>query len=277
MKTDSKKDIVIAALKEMASESRYRDEGERFPSERNLAKRFGIGRNVLREAMITLESMGIIEKKERQGVFVKSQNTDGIAQNLQYMQIPPVEFMPMQMEVRMMLEVPAVQLAAVRRTAEDLEKLWKCHAEFAATPFSTPEEELANAKWEALLHHLETEAAHNPLLSRINESIAGIVERNNAFVHHHVLKDTGWFEHITEQHRTIIQAIEDGNSLLAGETLRTHLVEAYESIKKNYPQYLLGTKKIYWEAIPRSDRQGPCKKDAALHRGQSSLLRNRPK
>ena len=248
MKPDNKKDAVIAALIKLAKEEPYRA-GSRFPPERELAKQLGVGRNVLREGMIALEAMGIIEKKERLGVFVKASATEGIMDSLQHIQVPPIEFMPMQMEVRMMISVPAVELAAVRRTDEDLEKLWKCFEDFSNAPFSSPEEELVNAKWEALLHHLEAEAAHNTLLSRINESISSLIERNNAFVHHHVLKNPGWFEHIKEQHRLIIQAIEDKQPHTAGKILREHIIESYEAIRASYPQYFTTGTKIYWEAV----------------------------
>lgn len=251
MKPDSKKDSVIAALIQLAGEKQYK-EGNRFPPERELAKRLSVGRNVVREAMISLEAMGIIEKKERHGVFVRpsAANAEEVMYNLQHMQVPPVEFMPMQMEVRMMICVPAVELAAARRTEEDIEKLWGCYEEFANTSYSTPEEEMANARWETLLHHLETEAAHNPLLSRISESIGSLIDRNNAFVHHHVIvRDAGWFEHIREQHRQIIEAVENRNSCIAGKILREHFIESYEAIKKYYPQYLAGGREVYWEIV----------------------------
>ena len=256
LKNDGKRESILAALTELTSKEEYKA-GKRLPPERLLAKEFGVSRNVLREAMISLEAMGIIEKKERLGVFVKSANTNEILQNLQHIQMPPVEFMPMQMEVRMMICVPAVELAAVRRTDEDLDKLWNCYEEFsksfpsAATAF---EAEMSSAKWEALLHHIETEAAHNPLLSRINESIAGLVERNNAFVHRQLtVRDENWFEHIRSQHRKIIAAIESNNPKLAGKTLREHFVDSYNAMKENYPQYLLDKSQIYWEAIDIED------------------------
>lgn len=249
---DGKKESVLAALAELTNKEEYKA-GERLPPERLLAKELGVSRNVLREAMISLEAMGIIEKKERLGVFVKSSNTNEILQNLQYIQMPPVELMPMQMEVRMMICVPAVELAAVRRTDEDLDKLWHCYEEFSKSyPSSASafEAEMASAKWDALLHHLETEAAHNSLLSRINESIAGLVERNNTFVHRQLTtRDENWFEHIRSQHRKIIAAIESNNPKLAGKTLKEHFMDSYDSMKKNYPQYLLDRSQIYWEAI----------------------------
>ena len=256
-KTDGKKEIITAALAKLIGSGEY-EPGMRLPPERLLAKEFGTSRNILREAMISLEAMGVIEKKERLGVFVKGPSTaEDIMQNLKYMQLPPVEFMPMQMEVRMMICVPAVELAAIRRTDEDLEKLWSCYEEFSKSyPSETAaaEGEIANAKWEALLHHLETEAAHNALLTRINESIASLVEKNNAFVHRKLtIRDESWFEHIKQQHRKIIAAIESNNPHLAGKTLREHFVDSYNAMKKNYPQYLLDKSRIYWEAIEQKD------------------------
>lgn len=236
----------MAELTRLAGEEHYRN-GGRLPSERELAARLGVGRNVVREAMISLATAGVIEKRERLGVFVVPTAPDDIMGNLRQLQLPPAEFMPMQLEVRMMICVPAVELAAERRTDEDLKKLWDCYEAFIQSPYGTPEEETAGAKWEALLHHLETEAAHNPLLSRINESIEALVERNNSFMHHHIMERVeGWLDHIKTQHRTIIGAIEERNPRLAGDTLRTHLVESYELIKKNYPHYLTSSVKLYW-------------------------------
>jgi GntR family transcriptional repressor for pyruvate dehydrogenase complex len=239
----------MSELIKLTEEERFKT-GERFPSERELAKQLGVGRNVLREAMIALEGMGIIEKRERRGVFVRPHITDDVMNNLHHMRLPPFEFMPMQMEVRMMICVPAVEMAALRRTDYDLEKLWQCFDEFSKAGTSSNDPVATSAKWEALLHHLETEAAHNYLLSRINEGIASMVERNNAFVHHQIIAlDDKWFEHIRVQHRTIISAVENRNPGLAGQTLKEHLIDSYEAMKKNYPKYPMGEYQIYWEAM----------------------------
>ena len=251
MKTDSKKDAVVAELIRLTNEDQYK-EGDRLPPERELAKRFGVGRNIVREAMISLEAMGLIEKKERLGVFVKHLDTEDVKVNLEQMQLPPAEFMRLQMEVRMFVCVPAVELAAIRRTEEDLRKLWECFREFSNSPVSTPEEEVINSKWESLLHHLETEAAHNQILSRINESISGLLERNNSFAHHHALNnDAGWFAYIREQHRQIIEAIENREPDVAGAVLKKHIIDSYEAVKKNNPQLLAGPK-VYWELFEKT-------------------------
>ena len=245
----TKSNSVLDALIKMTKDDIYQH-GERFPSERELAEQLGVGRNVIREALASMESIGLIEKKPRQGVFIKRSDTFEAMKNLNYLQMPPATFMPMQMELRMIIAVPAVEMAAHRRTESDLQKLWECYRQFESTPIATPEEELANSKWEALLHHLEVEAAHNDLLTRINESIADLIEKNNSFVHHHVLsRDENWLDHIKSQHKTIITAIENRDSKLAGQTLKDHLVESYESMKKNYNEYLREGFEIYWEMM----------------------------
>ena len=248
-RNSGKKETIINALLELTRDDEYRN-GNRLPPERELARRLNVGRNILREAMVSLEAMGIIEKRERQGIFVKSSETDEIMQDLRRIQLHPIELMQMQMEVRMMLCVQAVSLAALRRSEEDVEKLWKCYEEFSKSADDLMESETASAKWEALLHHLETEAAHNVLISRINENIAGLVERNNIFVHQKLVnKDEKWLDHIRVQHRTIISAIENHNAGLASQTLKEHFIESYDSMKKNYPDYIFDKRPILWEAF----------------------------
>ncbi|MCE1206748.1 MAG: winged helix-turn-helix domain-containing protein, partial [Spirochaetia bacterium] len=44
----------------------------KLPPERELAQSLGVSRNLLREAMITLEAMGYIEIRERQGAFISN-------------------------------------------------------------------------------------------------------------------------------------------------------------------------------------------------------------
>ena len=144
-------------------------------------------------------NVGIIARSryDRQAIYQSGQS---VSQGFEL----PAEFLPMQMEIRMIVCVPATEIAALRRTEQDLARLWDCLERFESAPYGTPEEEEAHGKWEALLHHLETEAAHNPFLSRINESISALIERNNSIMHHFAIQDRERFRQIMTQHRQII-------------------------------------------------------------------------
>ncbi len=241
-----KKEFVQDKLLSLLREEKL-EQGDKLPSERELAQELNVSRNILREAIVTLSATGILEVRERQGIFVKNTYEDSSLELLKSLQMLPADFVSYQMEVRMIISVPATELAALRRTEEDLQKIRECFDNFISCPFSTKEEQERNGKWEALLHRLVTDAAHNPILSRINESINQLVESNNSLVHHHILHEPGWIEHIQKQHKEIIQALEDMNPKKAGAVLKEHLIESVTTIKEKYPNLISDIKNPYWQ------------------------------
>jgi GntR family transcriptional repressor for pyruvate dehydrogenase complex len=248
-KKGSKKEIIEECLRKLIKD-RSLKEGDKLPSERELAQMLNVSRNVLREAIVSLSAKDLVEVRERQGIFVKKLEGYRISdalQNIQNIQMLPADFVLYQLEVRTIISVPAARIAAQRRTDEDIRKLKDCFREFVACPYATLEEQAQSGRWEALLHHLETEAAHNPILSRINESMNAFVERNNLLIHPDLIVEKGWMQHIIEQHRTIIKAIEDKDSKLAGDTLETHMVESVQRMLAKHPELRTQIKSPYWD------------------------------
>ena len=117
--TVSKKQLVQDKLVQLIKENKF-SEGDKLPSERDLARLLNVSRNVLREAIVTLAGIGALEVRERQGIFVKKQDDFGITDNLQNLQALPSDLVTYQMEARIIISVPAARMAAERRTEEDL-------------------------------------------------------------------------------------------------------------------------------------------------------------
>ncbi|MCR5335002.1 MAG: FadR family transcriptional regulator [Synergistes sp.] len=234
-KKESKKKIVSDKLRELIETNSFA-QGDKLPSERELAQMLGVSRNLLREAVVSLSAEGVLEVRERQGIFVKNVEGYDVLESLQGIQLLPAEFILYQLEVRTIISVPAARLAAQRRTDEDIRKLRECYKSFAACPYSTTEELEQSGKWEALLHHLETEAAHNPILSRINESVNVLVEKNNLILHPNLAPEGGWVPHIIEQHAKIIKAIEERDPKTAGDVLLEHMTESVKMMREKHPE-----------------------------------------
>jgi DNA-binding FadR family transcriptional regulator len=91
-------------------------ENGQLPSERALANQLGISRILLRETIVVLETLGVVESKERLGIFVKKPDISGLAESLRIMPYWSESFVPQLIEIRLMTDVQAAELAALRRT-----------------------------------------------------------------------------------------------------------------------------------------------------------------
>lgn len=99
--------------------------GDRLPPERDLAERFGVSRVTVRDALRSLEVLGLIRIRvgAAGGAFVTSPSTEIVGEgltNLMLMSsIEPEEIA----EARLVLELGSVALAAARATDADIEAL----------------------------------------------------------------------------------------------------------------------------------------------------------
>ena len=96
--------------------------GDRLPAERELCKRFGVGRSSLREALRSLAMMGILDGRVGEGTFV-CDNSKYLEKALQWGFALDGKRLHDLSETRMMLESQNAYLAAERATATDLEAI----------------------------------------------------------------------------------------------------------------------------------------------------------
>lgn len=102
----------------------YHD-GDRLPTERDLAELYMVSRTVVREAMKLLEARGLVRIQRGSGAFVRVPDTANVVRQLSvYLHLSGEPASPLQVhEVRRHLEGAIVALAAERRTEEDLRRL----------------------------------------------------------------------------------------------------------------------------------------------------------
>ncbi len=92
--------------------------GARLPSEARLAEMCGVSRAIVREALVRLGSDGITEVRRGAGSFVKGRPSERLAAFMPLVELPATLG---SYEVRFVLETEAARLAALRRTAEQME------------------------------------------------------------------------------------------------------------------------------------------------------------
>ncbi|WP_436761779.1 FadR/GntR family transcriptional regulator [Streptosporangium sp. V21-05] len=188
-------------------ESRYFAVDDRLPSEADLAQSFGVSRSVIREALHSLNALGLTKSFAGKGTFVAATQVQS--------QLLIGRYLPAQLnEVRRHLEVPAARLAAERRTQEDIDGLAELIEEFDRT--DDPAERI---KVDARFHIGIAQATGNPLFSRLVEDLRAVLQ-DQALA---VSASPGRAAQARAEHRAIFEAIRDGDAELADLSMRRHL------------------------------------------------------
>jgi GntR family transcriptional regulator, transcriptional repressor for pyruvate dehydrogenase complex len=198
----------------------------KLPSERELASSLNTSRPLLREALISLEALGYLEIRDRQGIFLTSENPNEALRALGQAQVWPLEILSQVMEIRQIMDPGATALAAVRRKAGDIEKMNECisvlekiHSE------RDPNEASLGAYWNKVLHSTIFNATGNTLLARLYEGLLEMSEKGITAMRKNVLNygtpDAN--RQVLEQHRKLVAAIRDKDMDRAGEAAKAHL------------------------------------------------------
>ena len=82
----------------------------------------GETRPVLREGLIALEAMGVLDIRDRQGIYLSSSEENEAKMMLQKVRGWPADVLSRVIEVRQIIEPLATGLAAARRNEKDLIK-----------------------------------------------------------------------------------------------------------------------------------------------------------
>ena len=193
---------------------------DKLPSERMLSEKFGVSRSSIREAIQKLEFYGILKSIPQSGTFVANIGViamNGIIDDI--LRIGESDFKSL-VETRILLELKTVQLAALRRTNEDLLQI-----ENALEAYSLKALNGENAVQEDLLFHLAIAKASGN--STINNLMLIITpEIISYFAKLHVCDENQSRAGI-EEHKAVFEAIKTQNPQLAKQKMKEHFKALY--------------------------------------------------
>jgi len=150
-------------------------EGEKLPSERELAESYRVSRTVVREAIRILQTRGLLEVRQGIGSIVRLPGTTEISKGLSLLIQSKANGLEISMvallEVRMLLETDITTLAAGRATVDDLKALQQVLTNLE-TLVNLPAQFLERA---VDFHRTLAVATHNPLLLVLFDSVQEMV------------------------------------------------------------------------------------------------------
>ncbi len=193
--------------------------GERIPSEDQLAAQLGVGRNTVREAVRALAHIGMLEVRQGDGTYVRSQRDPSAA--LRRIDAATLRDL---LEVRRALEVEAARLAALRRTESDLAAMRR--ALDARGSWSDEASLAAFVERDARFHLSIVQASHNAALIALYRYFLDSIEITIARTEDEPCLP----EPTQEAHEAIYQAILKGDPETAAAAAHRLLTPAIATI-----------------------------------------------
>jgi DNA-binding FadR family transcriptional regulator len=191
--------------------------GDPIPTEKVLEEKLGISRTSIREALRSLEALGIIETRHGVGRFLREFNYDAILANLSYNISVNVQNFREIIEIRIALETNFLEQVTPTMTDEVLSELSEIVDRMEEEVYhGEPDEGLIQTHTD---FHLKLyESADNQLLLHLIRMFATI-QRTLTMLKQYRTSDTGEF---VQLHRRLVEALAERDPVLAKERLLEH-------------------------------------------------------
>lgn len=227
---EKRKEVIERLLEEIRS-GNIVSKGK-LPTERRLVELLGEGRPIIREALISLEAMGVIEIRERQGIYLSSSEENEAKMLLNKVRDWPVDALSRVMEIRQLLDPAAAALAATRRSDADLAKMSDCLQKMRAVVHDASDAaNEAGIYWNTVYHTVIVGASGNTYLARIYENLLSMVEQGTVMMR----RGTHPTEHGGRQvayndHEKLFDAIREKDADMAEATAEDHLAHTIQAM-----------------------------------------------
>ncbi len=206
---------IVRQIRTLISEGKLTS-GDRLPPERELAERFKVSRPSVREALRTLESMGLIEIRLGEGTFVREISVDSLVEPLALVILTQRAAVGELFEARRLLEPPIAGLAARRSTKEEIQEMERIIEE-QAREVATGHTGLAQ---DAAFHAAIASSAHNRAITRIVHALIDLLTQSRE----ESLQIPGRPRRSHQDHRRILKAIQRRDAASAQRAMLDHLV-----------------------------------------------------
>ncbi|MBO2448516.1 FadR family transcriptional regulator [Actinomadura barringtoniae] len=189
--------------------------GTKLPGETTLAAQLGVGRSTVREAIRALAGAGLLQARQGSGVFViATEPEEDLQTRLRRASVGDVY------EIRMMIEVRAAELAAARRTDEDLAAMDRALAARGEAA-GGPDEPFIDA--DIALHVAVVAAAHNPLLGDLFGEFLPVLREGLLDLVRLIDVPTAEGDHGRAAHTGLVEAIRARDAAGAAATIEEEL------------------------------------------------------
>ncbi|MGE7758955.1 FadR/GntR family transcriptional regulator [Peribacillus sp. NPDC097895] len=203
--------------------------GEQLDSIQQLAENFQVGRPAIREALSALSSMGLIEIKQGEGTFVKTFDPTIMNHPLSAALLMDKDNIKHLLEVRKILESGTAEVAAKKRTEENLSELKEKLSDMEQV---SDDEELSD-KADIAFHVAVANASQNELLITLMNHVSELMTEKMGDIRRVALySEEMTLKQLYQQHVLIYDAIVEQDEARARNAMLFHLQSVEEALDR---------------------------------------------
>ena len=207
-------DKVEAKLVELSQKQKLKV-GDSIPKEIELAETLGVSRTVIREALLRLRLMGLIESKKKKGAVITSPDLFGMMSKSMNPHILDEDTLKEIFEIRLVLEIGMADLLFMRVTKKDIAEL----REIVSNEPPVTKYHLFNIDHEIAFHGKLYEITRNETLKKFQKMLLPVFD----YVHKSgLLKKQPLLKTFTS-HKVLVDILEKGNPEKFRNGMRSHL------------------------------------------------------
>ena len=209
--------------------------GDQLPSERELMKLFGVGRPAIREALQTLDRMGLITVSHGERARVTEPDAgaviEQIAATARHMLLTSPQTLDHLKEARLFFEVGMVRLAAEKADDADLGRLRRRLEDHRQALEDLPR----FLEMDKLFHREIAAISGNPIYTAVSQAVFEWLEE----FHVELVRLPGAEKITLDEHQAIFEAIAAGDPEAAATAMTQHLTRA-NTLYRQFERSLVG-------------------------------------
>jgi GntR family transcriptional repressor for pyruvate dehydrogenase complex len=223
---------VAAAIAAEIAEERLKV-GDRLPTEHSLAEKFGVSRNVVREAIAQLRSDGVVQSRQGVGAFVINKSKTALLRIDAELMSDRLVFRNV-FELRAILEIQAASLAARRADEAQIADIASALARMRTA------ESWAEGGVSADLdfHYAVAKSTGNEYVAMVVRFLTGQMRQSIKFMRQNLSDVDGRLVDISiAEHVAIYDAILSRSPAAAGDAMRRHIGNAAHRLGYDLADY----------------------------------------
>jgi len=198
--------------------------GDQLPTERELSETFKVSRATVREAIFSLETMKLVDRRQGNGTYVIASSEEALVQPLAESLFLEKDDLIDIFFLRKIIEPEIAQLASENATPEEISELEEILKE--------QEGEVGDGKnpvrTDTNFHHLLARMSKNKVLERLLPTLVDLLSKTRE----RYLQTEERKQKSLLGHRNILVAIKKGNGRAARRAMRRHLEDVEDILFK---------------------------------------------